>query len=126
MPTIEANPPVTTAAHCPLCDAPLDSQHPDACPKCDWVAPSRAGHHTGGIRDKIAVCLSIVPGLGHIYKGHKTTGVLYLIGSVFAFAFCFLAGAASAGWGLLLMPLYWVGVMMQVYWLEDRGLKPQS
>ena len=127
MPTIEANPPHTTAAHCPLCDAPLDPQHPDACTKCDWVSPAHPDHpHAGTVRDRIAVCLSIVPGLGHIYKGHKTTGVLYFIGSLFAFAFCFLAGAASAGWGLLLMPLYWVGIMMQVYWLEDRGLKPHT
>jgi hypothetical protein len=51
---------------------------------------------------------------------------LYLIGSVFAFAFCFLAGAASAGWGLLLLPLYWVGVMIQVYWLEDLALAPKA
>lgn len=124
MPTIEANPPVTAAAHCPLCDAPLDPNHPEACTKCDWVAPGHAENSPGGsIRDKIAVCLSIVPGLGHIYKGYKMTGVLYMIGSVFAFAFCFLAGAASAGWGLLLMPLYWAGVMMQVYWLEDKALK---
>jgi len=125
MPTIEANPPVITAtAHCPLCDAPLDPEHPDACTKCDWVSPQHPDQpRGGGIRDKIAVCLSIVPGLGHIYKGYKMTGVLYMIGSVFAFAFCFLAGAASAGWGLLLMPLYWAGVMMQVYWLEDKALK---
>src|ERR1700744_7175 len=74
MPTIEANPPVTTAAHCPLCDAPLDPQHPDACTKCDWVSPHHPDHpHSSSIRDKIAVCLSIVPGLGHFYKGYKTT-----------------------------------------------------
>lgn len=127
MPTIEANPPVTAATRCPLCDAPLDPNHPEACTKCDWVAPDHTERPPGGnIRDKIAVCLSIVPGLGHIYKGYKMTGVLYMIGSVFAFAFCFLAGAASAGWGLLLMPLYWAGVMMQVYWLEDKALKARQ
>jgi hypothetical protein len=91
------------------------------------VSPNHPDHHqSGGIRDRIAVCLSIVPGLGHFYKGYRTTGILYFIGSLFAFAFCFLAGAASAGWGLLLMPLYWLGIMMQVYWLEDRGLKPHT
>jgi hypothetical protein len=26
----------------------------------------------------------------------------------------------TMGLGLLLLPLYWVGVMLQVYWLEDR------
>jgi hypothetical protein len=31
-----------------------------------------------------------------------------------------LAATASAGFGLFLLPLYWAGVMLQVYWLEDR------
>jgi hypothetical protein len=129
MPTTEANPPVTTAApaHCPLCNALLDPANPEACTKCDWVAPTHPSQpRVGTVRDKIAVCLSVVPGLGHFYKGYKTTGMLYFIGSIFAFAFCFLAGAASAGWGLLLMPLYWLGVMMQVYWLEDKGIQQQK
>jgi len=134
MPTTEAKPPTTpstspgqAAAHCPLCHAPLDPEHPDSCSKCDWIGPRHPAYHAGGsLRDRIAVVLSIVPGLGHYYKGHKSTGALYFIGSVFAFAFCFLAGAASAGWGLLLLPLYWIGVMLQVYWIEDRGLAPKK
>ena len=124
MPTTEANPPLT-AARCPLCDAPLDPKNPDACTKCDWVAPTHPSQPRSiTIRDKIAVCLSVVPGLGHIYKGDKGTGVMFFVGSVIVFAFCSLAAAASAGWGLLLMPLYWIGVMMHVFWAEDRGLKP--
>jgi hypothetical protein len=134
MPTTEATPPITAPtragqapAQCPLCHAALNPEHPDACPKCDWVGPTHPGHHRSGtLRDRIAVVLSIVPGLGHFYKGHKLSGALYFIGSIFAFAFCFLAGAASAGWGLLLLPLYWFGVMLQVYWLEDRGLAPKT
>jgi hypothetical protein len=33
-----------------------------------------------------------------------------------------LAGFASAGWGLLLLPLYWGAVMLHVYWADDRAL----
>ena len=126
MPTTEANPPLTTA-RCPLCDALLDPQNPDACTKCDWVGPGHPGHlKSGSVRDKIAVCLSVVPGLGHIYKGDKGTGVMFFVGSVIVFAFCSLAAAASALWGFLLLPLYWVGVMLHVYWAEDKGLAPRA
>ena len=31
-----------------------------------------------------------------------------------------VAATFTAGWALLLMPLYWAGVMLQVYWLDDR------
>jgi hypothetical protein len=127
MPTTEANPPLTTtsAAHCPLCDAPLNPEHPDACSKCDWVAPQHAEHHAGGtLRDRIAVCLSVVPGLGHYYKGHKLTGALYMLGAVFAVLAAGVAGTFTAGFGVFLLPLYWLGIMLQVYWLEDRGVKP--
>jgi hypothetical protein len=126
MPTTEANPPMT-AAHCPLCDALLDPAHPDACSKCDWVAPGHPAHHAGGsLRDKISVCLSVVPGLGHIYKGHKLTGALYMLGAVFAMIAAGVASTFTAGFGILLLPLYWVGVMLQVYGLEDRGLAPKK
>src|SRR5258708_7853315 len=120
MPTSEANPP-TTEARCPLCDAPLNAER-DACTKCDWVAPTHASHHPGGgLRDKVAVCLSVVPGLGHIYKGHKLTGALYMLGAGFAIFAAIVAGTFTAGFGIFLLPLYWIGVMMQVYFLEDRA-----
>src|SRR5260221_3719619 len=104
MPTTKPNPPLT-AAHCPLCNAPLDPANPNECPKCDWVAPSHPSQHTGGgIRDKIAVCLSVVPGLGHIYKGHKMTGALYMLGALFAIFAAVVASTATAGFCILLLP----------------------
>src|SRR6266851_1333970 len=103
MPTTEANPPLTVA-RCPLCDAPLNPEQPDACTRCDWVAPQPAEHHRGGsVRDKISVCLSVVPGLGHIYKGHKLTGALYMLGAVFAIFAAVVASTATAGFGILLL-----------------------
>ena len=124
MPTTQDTPPVTEAnsGFCPLCDAPLDPKNPNECPKCDWVRTEPVAGGFGSLRDRVAVVLSVVPGLGHIYKGHRLLGALLMMGSVFAAFASLLAGFASAGWGLLLLPIYWAGVMMHVFWLEDRVL----
>ena len=122
MPTIEANPtPTVTGTHtCPLCGAPLNSASPDECTQCDWVAPSSGLHHAGGsFRDRVAVALSVIPGLGHIYKGHRLTGALYMLGAAFAIFAAVVASTATAGFGILLLPLYWLGIMLQVYYVED-------
>ncbi|MDQ3622996.1 MAG: hypothetical protein M3463_10975 [Verrucomicrobiota bacterium] len=126
MPNTEANLPATESqTKCPLCGAPLDPQNPTECPKCDWVVgygqhAVRAG---GTPRDVAALLMSVIPGLGHIYKGHRLTGSLLMLGGVFAVLACGLVATATAGFGLLLLPLYWAGVMMQVYWIEDRAAK---
>lgn len=121
MPNTNANPPLSTTPACPLCGAALVPDQPDECPQCDWVRV-KEGHPLAGFRDRVALCLSVVPGLGHFYKGHRLLGAILMLGSGFAFAFCLLAGAASAGWGFLLLPLYWGGVMLHVYWTDDRAL----
>lgn len=122
MPTIEAKSSVTRLSTCPLCDTALDPQNPTECPKCDWHVGYE--HQTDGAlgspRDIAAVVMSVVPGLGHIYKGHRLTGALYMLGALFAIFAALVASTATAGFGLLLLPLYWAGVMLQVYWLEDR------
>ena len=122
MPTTEANSPQTEALTCPLCNAPLDPANPNACTKCDWVADTDQRSPNASFRDRVAVFLSVIPGLGHIYKGHRLLGALLMLGSGFALFACVVAATASAGWGLLLLPLYWAGVMMHVYWLDDRAL----
>ena len=126
MPTTAANSPVTDLRNCPLCDTPLDAANPNACPKCDWVVGYRRRQQPrNNTRDIIAVFLSVVPGLGHIYKGYRMTGALYLLGSVFAMFAIVVAATFTAGWALLLAPFYWAGVMLQVYWLEDKGAVQQ-
>lgn len=121
MPAIETNPPLTeTRTHCPLCNADLDPQNPNGCPKCDWVSGYRRRTYGGTPRDKTAAGLSIVPGLGHFYKGHFLLSALLMIGAVFAAVACSVVATATAGFGLLLLPLYWLGVMMHAYWIEDR------
>ena len=122
MPTTNANPPLTDTRACPLCGTALSPDNLNECPKCDWVRGYRSHETAGTFRDRVAVCLSCVPGLGHFYKGHRLLGAILLLGSGFAIFACIVAATASAGWGLLLLPLYWVGVMMHAYWLEDRAL----
>ena len=120
MPTTNANPPLTETRTCPLCGTALSPDNLSECPKCDWVRESGAPQGTG--RDLTAVCFSVIPGFGHIYKGHRLLGAILMLGSVFAGFAAMLAGFASAGWGLLLLPLYWGAVMLHVYWTDDRAL----
>jgi hypothetical protein len=104
---------------CPLCGhiLPKDAQ---ACDRCDWV---RAETETaeGKASDAVAVMLSVVPGLGHVYKGHKILGLLFVIGAFGAIALGGLAATATAGFGLFLIPIYWFAVMFHVYGIEDRA-----
>jgi hypothetical protein len=121
MPTTAANPTSTPTQTCPLCDAALDPANPTECPKCDWVVGYRRRQQPrNNTRDLIAVFLSVVPGLGHFYKGYRITGVLYFIGSIFAMSAIAVAATFTAGWALLLSPIYWAGVMVQAYLLEDK------
>jgi len=73
--------------------------------------------HPGTLRDRVAVALSVVPGLGHLYKSYKWTGVICALGAVFALLACAVAATFTAGFGILLLPLYWVGTMLHVYYL---------
>ena len=53
----------------------------ERCDRCDWV---RGATQTaeGKASDMVAVMFSIVPGLGHIYKGHICVGLLWMIGAI--------------------------------------------
>ena len=123
MPTSEAKPSVIQLRACPLCDTPLELSNPNECPKCDWHVgyDGKSAESLGTVRDVAAVVMSVIPGLGHLYKGHRLSGALYMLGAVFAIFAAAVASTATAGFGLLLLPLYWAGVMLQVYWLEDRA-----
>ena len=126
MPTTEAISSGVPTLTCPLCHAPLDPARPGACTKCDWVAKEvpHAQAHRSTFRDRAAVVLSVAPGLGHIYKGYKMTGAIYMIGAVFAIMACIVAATFTAGFGLLLLPIYWAAIMVQVYYLPDKGITP--
>jgi hypothetical protein len=107
------------AMECPFCGAPLPKDAKN-CNRCDWT---RRATETAEPQasDAMAVLLSIIPGLGHIYKGHKLTGaILLLIVTPIAVAFGFLAAFASAGFGIGILVFYWLGVMLHVWGIKDR------
>jgi len=116
-PTLE--PPVTSdTMECPLCGHVLPKDA-EVCDRCDWV---RSDDETaeGKASDAVAVMLSVIPGLGHVYKGYKVIGLLFFIGAMGALLAGALAATATAGFGLFLIPIYWFGVMFHVYGVQDR------
>jgi hypothetical protein len=71
--------------------------------------------------NEIAAVLSIVPGLGHIYKGHWEAGLLWMfLGMPMAIWIGILFGLATAGIGLLFPILCWVGLAWDAYNEKDR------
>jgi hypothetical protein len=109
---------------CPYCGhlLPKDAQR---CDRCDWT---RGATETaeGKASDAIAVIFSIIPGLGHIYKGHKLVGFLWMFGAIPVGIFVLLAAFASAGWGLGLFFFYLGAVMLHAYAVDDRVVPPRD
>jgi hypothetical protein len=109
---------------CPYCGhlLPKDAE---ACDQCDWTRKDTETVE-GKASDAVAVMLSVLPGLGHIYKGHKLIGaLLLLVATPMAVGIALLAATATAGFALLLLPLYWFGVMFHVWGIEDRVVTPE-
>ena len=104
---------------CPFCGTTLP-RDAEACPNCDWTREATKPAEPKA-SDAMAILLSIIPGLGHIYKGHRLVGsvLLFLVTPV-AIVFGFLAAFASAGFGIGILVFYWIGVMIHVWGIEDR------
>jgi hypothetical protein len=110
---------------CPYCGhlLPKDAQR---CDRCDWTRQATETAE-GKASDAMAVLLSVIPGLGHIYKGHKLVGALLMfVGTPMAIAIAALTFTFTAGFGGLLLPLYWFGVMFHCYGIEDRVVPPKE
>ena len=103
----------------PLCGHVLPKDA-EACDRCDWVRTPDADTAEGKASDLVAVMLSVVPGLGHVYKGYRLLGLLFVIGAFGAILLGMLAATATAGFGLGLIPIYWFAVMFHAYGIEDR------
>ena len=72
-------------------------------------------------QDEIAALLSVIPGLGHIYKGHYEAGLLWMfLGMPAAIWIGIIFSLATAGVGLLLPILCWVGLAWDAYNEKDR------
>lgn len=108
---------------CPYCGhmIPKDAQ---ACEQCDWTR-TNVETAEGKASDAIAVLLSVIPGLGHIYKGHKLAGVLWMFGAIPVGIFVFIAAFASAGFGIGLFFFYLIACMINVWGIED-WVKPKE
>lgn len=75
----------------------------------------------GQASDMVAVMLSIVPGLGHIYKGYRLIGMLLIfVGTPMAIVLALLLATGTAGFGLFLLPIYWAAVMVHVWAIPDQ------
>ena len=103
---------------CPLCRTQL-ADNARECPSCDWVRlPEQS---SGNFRNRTAMWLSVlVPGLGHLYKGHVILGGLIF----FVFGPCVLALAlvvapATLGLSLLILPPFIGIVMLDAYHTSD-------
>ena len=113
---------------CPRCGKTL-SKDAQSCDNCDWTRGEPAEGAEGKASDLVALLLSVLPGLGHIYKGHKLIGFLLMIGAPLAVALAALAATATAGFGLALMAFYWFAVMVHAYAISDRvtpGIKDEG
>jgi hypothetical protein len=109
----------TNTMSCPYCGATLP-RDAEACTHCDWTRQATKPAEPKA-SDVMAILLSIIPGLGHIYKGHRVVGaVLLFLVTPLAVAFALLAAFASAGWGILMLVPYWLAVMIHVWGIEDR------
>ena len=71
-------------------------------------------------RNTIAAVLTIVPGLGHIYKGHYQAGVVWMIlGIPIAIWVGVLFGLATAGAGLIFPLVCWMALAYDAYCEKD-------
>lgn len=70
--------------------------------------------------NEVAALLSVVPGLGHIYKGHYETGLLWMfLGMPIAIFVGIISILGTAGIGLLLPILCWVALAVDAYNEKD-------
>lgn len=123
---LDDNGDVENMMHCSSCGH-LIPKAADACDRCDWVRQGKVESAEGQASDAVAVLLSVIPGLGHIYKGHKLMGLLLMFaGTPVAIGISLLAAMGTAGFGLGLLPLYWFGVMFHAYTIPDRVLPSEQ
>jgi len=72
-------------------------------------------------RDKIACVLSVIPGLGHLYKHHFVAGIgILTLGNLLMVFVALWLGLATFGVSLIVVPVFYVlGMAASAYALED-------
>lgn len=75
-------------------------------------------------RRRVAAALSIVPGLGHLFKGHVVMGLLFLlIGAPVVIFISLLLILGTAGLSLVVPVIYWIAVAAHAFAAEDLRAK---
>lgn len=71
-------------------------------------------------RNKLALLASVLPGAGHILKGHKTLGVSLLLGNFLMLFIIVLLALATFGLAVVVVPILWFGtVAASAYLIPD-------
>jgi hypothetical protein len=71
-------------------------------------------------RHAAAAALSIIPGLGHLYKGHVGLGILFMLGIMLVIFISVMMIWATAFTSLVIIPvIYWIAVGAHAYAAED-------
>jgi hypothetical protein len=71
--------------------------------------------------NEIAALLTIVPGLGHIYKGHYEMGLIWMfLGMPLAVFIGIISILGTAGVSLLFPLMVWVALAVDAYNGKDR------
>lgn len=73
-------------------------------------------------RDKLAVALSVIPGLGHLYKHHYLAGFgILIVGNILVAFISGLLVFGTLGSSLLLIPAAWfAGIAASAYMASDE------
>lgn len=72
------------------------------------------------MRDEFAAAQSIIPGLGHIYKGHVLQGIILFLGGLVSLWVGLILGFATAGIGLLIPVVYVICIGYHAYDTDDK------
>jgi hypothetical protein len=78
-------------------------------------------------RNKVAALLSVLPGLGHLYKHHYLAGIgIMTAGNVLMIFVALWLALATLGLSLILVPAVWVvGIAYSAYLATDEhGMHP--
>jgi hypothetical protein len=107
---------------CPLCNTEL-ADGAEQCTRCDWVR-RRVAARPVTTRDEIAFWLSLVPGLGHLYKGWVVAGGLlfFVVGPV-VLVIAVATLTPTFGLSLLLLPIFLGFVMLHAVRAQDRRME---
>jgi hypothetical protein len=73
-------------------------------------------------RNKIAIALSVIPGLGHLYKHHYLAGFgILIVGNILVMFIAGLLVFGTFGASLMLVPAAWVaGIAASAYMASDE------